>query len=42
LPLGVAVIVRPGDETSMLTIAAALERLRGPFPEPRFLESIGD
>jgi amidase len=42
LPLGLAVIVQPGDEPLMLTIAASLERLRGPFPEPRFLASIGD
>ena len=42
LPLGLAIVVRPGDETLMLTIAAALERLRGPFPEPRFLASTGD
>jgi len=42
LPLGVALIVRPGGENVMLTIGAVLERLRGPFPEPRFLSSTGD
>lgn len=42
LPLGIALIVRPGDEHTMLTIGAALEKLRGPLPEPRFLASIDD
>jgi amidase len=40
LPLGIALIVRPGDEHIMLTIGAALEKSRGLFPEPRFLPSI--
>ncbi len=42
LPLGVAFIVRPGDETRMLAIGAVLEKLRGPFPQPRFLASVAD
>ncbi|HEY9182449.1 MAG TPA: amidase, partial [Gammaproteobacteria bacterium] len=42
LPLGIALIVQPGDEHVMLTIGAALEKLRGPFPEPRFLGSLDD
>jgi amidase len=42
LPLGVAFIARPGDETPMLGIAAAVEELRGAFPEPRFLPSVAD
>jgi Asp-tRNA(Asn)/Glu-tRNA(Gln) amidotransferase A subunit family amidase len=42
LPLGVALIVRPGDEATMLTIGAALEDLRGPFPGPQFLPSVAD
>jgi amidase len=42
LPLGVALIGRPNDEATLLAIAAALERERGPFPEPRFLSTIAD
>ena len=42
LPLGVALIGRPNDEATLLAIAAALERERGPFPEPRFLPTIAD
>jgi amidase len=42
LPLGVALIGRPGTEALLLEIAALLERSRGPFPEPRFLPSIVD
>ena len=42
LPLGVALIARPGEEASMLTIGAVLEHLRGPFPGPRFLASVAD
>jgi amidase len=40
LPLGVALIGRPHDEPTLLTIAAALERARGAFPEPRLLPTI--
>jgi amidase len=42
LPLGVAFIGRPQDEARLLAIAAAFERVRGPFPEPRFLPTIAD
>jgi amidase len=42
LPLGVSLIGKPGDERSLLALAAAIERARGPFPEPRFLPSTGD
>jgi len=40
LPLGVSFIGRPGDESSLLALGAALERERGAFPEPRFLPSL--
>jgi len=42
LPLGVAFIGRPRDEAKLFAIAAAFERARGSFPEPRFLASVGD
>jgi amidase len=42
LPLGVALTARPGDEALLLRLASALERERGPFPEPRFLSTIAD
>jgi amidase len=42
LPLGVSLIGKPGEVTLMLSLAASLERARGPFPEPRFLASVGD
>jgi amidase len=42
LPLGVSLIGEPGKVTLLLNLAASLERARGPFPEPRFLQSIGD
>ncbi len=42
LPLGIAIIGRPGTETLLLEIAALVERLRGPFPEPRFLPTVAD
>jgi len=42
LPLGVAIIGRPGTEALLLEIAALAERLRGPFPEPRFLPTVAD
>ena len=42
LPLGVSLIGKPGEVPVMLSLAASLERARGPFPEPRFLPSIGD
>jgi amidase len=42
LPLGVSLIGKPGDLTRLLSLTASLERARGPFPEPRFLPSVGD
>jgi amidase len=42
LPLGVALIGRPNDEATLLAIAAALESVRGPFPEPRFLPTVAE
>ena len=42
LPLGVSLIGNPGEESSLLALAGAIERARGPFPEPRFLASVGD
>ena len=42
LPLGVAIIGRPGTEAQLLEIAALVERSRGPFPEPGFLPSAAD
>jgi amidase len=40
LPLGVAFIGRPQDEARLFAIAAAFERARGSFPEPRFLPTL--
>ena len=42
LPLGIALIAKPREESQLLALAAALERQRGPFPEPRFLPSVED
>jgi amidase len=42
LPLGVSFIGRPGAESRLVSIAAAVERQRGPFPAPRFLPSVPD
>ncbi len=42
LPLGIAIIGRPGSEPLLLEIAALAERTRGPFPEPRFLPTVAD
>jgi amidase len=42
LPLATTLIGKPGGETRLLAIAAALERARGPFAEPRFLPSVAD
>jgi amidase len=42
LPLGVSLIAEPGDLTRLLSLAASLERARGPFPQPRFLPSVED
>lgn len=42
LPLAVALIGQPNDEATLLAIAAALERERGPFPEPRYLPTIAE
>src|SRR5688572_28089761 len=40
LPLGVSFIGKPGEESSLLALGAAIERERGAFPEPRFLPSL--
>jgi amidase len=42
LPLGASFIGRPGAELLLVSIAAAVERQRGRFPEPRFLPSVED
>jgi amidase len=42
LPLGIALIAGPDQESLLVMLASALELERGPFPEPRFLPSIGD
>jgi amidase len=42
LPLGVALIGKPREESRLLVLAAAIERQRGSFPEPRFLPSVED
>jgi amidase len=41
LPLGIALIARPGQEPLLVALAAALEQRRGPLPEPRFLPTFG-
>jgi amidase len=40
LPLGVSLIGQPGSEAQLVALGEAIERARGPFPEPRFLPSI--
>ena len=40
LPIGMSLIGRPGDEPGLVALAAAIERERGPFPEPRFLPTL--
>jgi amidase len=42
LPLGISVIAKPGDEPVLIALGAAIERERGPFPEPRFLTTVED
>jgi amidase len=42
LPLGLAFIGKPRDEATLVAFAAAFEAARGPFPEPRFLATVGD
>ena len=42
LPLGIALIGKPREESQLLALAAAIERQRGSFPEPRFLPSVED
>jgi len=42
LPLAIAFVGKPRDEALLIEIATVVERLRGPFPEPRFLESTAD
>jgi hypothetical protein len=38
----VSLIARPGQESLLLALATAIERQRGPFPEPRFLPTVAD
>jgi amidase len=40
LPLGLALIGRPRADAALLAIAGAVERLRGEFPAPRYVESL--
>ena len=40
LPIGVAFIGEPYQESVLIEIAAVFERIRGDFPEPRFLDSV--
>jgi amidase len=42
LPLGVSLIGKPGEESSLVALGTAIERARGPFPEPRFLPTVGN
>jgi amidase len=42
LPLGISLIGKPGEESVLSALGAAIERERGPFPEPRFLPTIED
>jgi amidase len=42
LPLGLAFVGKPRDEARLVALAAAFERLRGPFPAPRFLATVAD
>jgi amidase len=42
LPLGVSLVGKPGDESVLVLLATAIERQRGPFPEPRFLPTVAD
>jgi amidase len=42
LPIGIAFIGQPRDEARLIAIAAAFERVRGPFPEPQFLPTVAD
>jgi amidase len=42
LPLGVALVAAPGRESLLVALATAIERERGPFPQPRFLPSLDE
>jgi amidase len=42
LPLGISLIGKAGDEPVLIMLAAAIERERGPFPEPEFLATTAD
>jgi amidase len=42
LPLGLAFIGKPRGDAALLAIAAQLERRRGPFPAPRYLETVAE
>jgi Asp-tRNA(Asn)/Glu-tRNA(Gln) amidotransferase A subunit family amidase len=42
LPLGASLIGKPGEESLLLLLAAAIEQQRGEFPEPHFLPTIAE
>ena len=42
LPIGIAFTGRPGSENLLISIAAVYEKLRGAFPEPKFLPTVAD
>ena len=42
LPIGIAFTGRPGSEDLLISIAAVYEKLRGAFPEPKFLPTVAD
>jgi amidase len=42
LPIGIAFIGEPYREPLLIDMAGVFERVRGPFPAPRFLESVPD
>lgn len=42
LPVGIAIIGRPGSEELLVEIAARFELARGPFPAPAFIPALED
>jgi amidase len=42
LPIGIAFTGRPGSEDLLISIASVYEKLRGTFPEPKFLSTVAD
>ena len=42
LPVGIAFVGAPWTEPELIDIASAFEAARGPFPAPRFLQTVGD